>query len=69
MKLPRLAPYPEDAPILCAFNDDFCGTQASLNVMLVAGTPYYFRIGDNNDDCNGPIDFSFSYVGPVQGCT
>ena len=62
-------PYPEDAPGSYAFNDDFCGTQASLNVMLVAGTPYYFRIGDNNDDCNGPIDFSFSYVGPVQGCT
>lgn len=62
-------PYPEDAPGSYAYNDDYCGDQASLNVMLVAGTPYYFRIGDSNDDCNGTIDFTFSYVGPVQGCT
>jgi hypothetical protein len=53
-----------------AYNDDAsCGLQAELNVILIAGSTYYIRIGDNTDDCPGTVDFTFSYVGPVQGCT
>lgn len=53
-----------------AFNDNStCGLQANLDVVLIAGQTYYIRIGDNLDNCTGTIDFTFSYVGPVQGCT
>ncbi len=52
-----------------SYNDDACGTQSNLNVILIAGSSYYIRIGDALDDCPGTIDFTFSYVGPVQGCT
>ncbi|MDQ3051818.1 MAG: lysyl oxidase family protein [Bacteroidota bacterium] len=53
-----------------SYNDDAgCGLQADLNVVFMAGQTYYIRIGDNADDCTGAIDFTFSYVGPVQGCT
>ncbi len=53
-----------------SYNDDAgCGLQADLNVVFMAGQTYYIRIGDNADDCTGSIDFAFSYVGPVQGCT
>ncbi len=63
-------PYVDGAPGTYAFNDDNnCGTQANLNVVMVAGTTYLIRIGDNNNDCSGNINFDFSYVGPVSGCT
>ena len=52
-----------------AYNDDNnCGTQANMDVVLVAGTRYLVRIGDNLNDCAGPIQFTFSYAGPVTGC-
>ncbi len=64
-----VTPYVEGAPGTYAYNDDAgCGLQADLNVMLLVGQTYYIRIGDNQNDCTGNIDFSFSYVGPVQGC-
>src|SRR5688572_24402948 len=53
-----------------AYNDDAgCGLQSDLNVILIAGETYYIRIGDNTDNCPSTINFTFSYVGPVQGCT
>lgn len=59
----------EGPPGTYAFNDDAsCGTQADLNVVMMAGQTYYIRIGDNLDDCTGTIDFTISYVGPIQGC-
>lgn len=52
-----------------SFNDNYnCGLQAELNVMLVDSQTYYIRIGDNLDDCSGPVNFEFSYTGPVTGC-
>ena len=62
-------PYNEGVQGTFAYNDDFCGTQAELNVVLIAGNNYYIRIGDKNDSCTGNINFTFSYVGPIQGCT
>jgi len=62
-------PYDEGPPGTYAFNDDAaCGIQADLSVIMMAGTTYYIRIGDNADACIGSIDFSFSYTGSVQGC-
>ncbi|MBL0102750.1 MAG: hypothetical protein IPP51_02665 [Bacteroidetes bacterium] len=62
-------PYQDNATGTYAYNDDYlCGTQADLNVVLVAGTTYMIRIGDFVNDCTGSIDFALSYVGPVQGC-
>lgn len=51
-----------------AFNEDACGLQAELNVMLLAGNTYYIRIGDNMDNCPDSVHFNFSYNGPVSGC-
>lgn len=52
-----------------SYNDDACGSQSNLDVILIAGSTYYIRIGDALDDCPGSIDFTFNYIGPVQGCT
>ncbi|MEX1187704.1 MAG: lysyl oxidase family protein [Bacteroidia bacterium] len=53
-----------------AFNDNAdCGLQSNLDVVFVDGFSYLIRIGDNVDACEGNIDFSFSYTGPISGCT
>lgn len=53
-----------------AFNDNAdCGMQSNLDVVFVDGYSYLIRIGDNEDACSGEIDFSFSYVGAISGCT
>jgi hypothetical protein len=53
-----------------AYNDDSqCGLLADLNVVFIAGNTYYVRIGDSMDNCSAPVNFEFSYVGPVSGCT
>ncbi len=63
-------PYAEGVQGTYAYNDDnACGTQAVLNVMLSANFHYLIRIGDNQDSCTSPVVFEFSYVGLVQGCT
>lgn len=63
-------PYVEGPPGTYAYNNDAaCGLQADLNVVLIDGETYYIRIGDSQNDCPDSILFSFSYVGPVQGCT
>jgi hypothetical protein len=62
-------PYSELAPGSFAFNDDFCGSQAQLDVVLMGGTTYYFRIGDNMNGCSTSIDFTFSFIGAISGCT
>ncbi len=60
----------EGPPGTYAFNDNgTCGLQAELNVVLIAGQTYFVRIGDNLDNCPGTVDFTFSYVGPITGCT
>jgi hypothetical protein len=51
-----------------AYNDNICGNQSSVNVMMLAGQNYFIRIGDSNNDCSGPVDFSLAYNGPVTGC-
>lgn len=62
-------PYPEGPPGTYAFNDDNnCGTQANLNVVMVANSTYFIRIGDNIDLCTGSINFDLAYVGPIAGC-
>lgn len=52
------------------FNDDNpdCGYQAFINAMLEAGELYYIRVGTANDDCEGAIDWSVNYTGPISGC-
>lgn len=53
-----------------AFNDNSpCGTEANLDVIFTAGQTYYIRIGDNLNGCPGTVNFVFSYLGPVTGCT
>ncbi len=62
--------FDEGPPGTYAYNDDAgCGLQADLNVVFMAGQIYYIRIGDALNDCPGAVDFNFSYVGPIQGCT
>ena len=62
-------PYAEGPPGSYAYNDDNnCGTQANLDVIFVANITYFIRIGDNMDQCSGPINFDLSYVGPISGC-
>ncbi len=54
-----------------AFNDDVatCGTQSTVNVIMVAGHTYIIRVGDVANGCTDPINFSFNYQGPITGCT
>jgi hypothetical protein len=62
-------PYQEGVQGTFAYNDDNnCGTQADVNIVLTAGTRYLIRIGDNQDSCIGSVDFNFSYLGPITGC-
>lgn len=60
--------YTEDATGTYAFNDDYCGQQSKIITTLIAGNTYYVRIGDILDDCSAPINFEFTYVGPITGC-
>ncbi|MBL7964690.1 MAG: hypothetical protein JNM31_12705 [Flavobacteriales bacterium] len=34
-----------------AYNDDACGLQSSVQVSMLAGTTYYIRMGDYQDEC------------------
>lgn len=51
------------------YNDDLCGVRSEIFPNLVAGTPYYIRIGDKNSSCSGSIPWELEYFGPVRGCT
>lgn len=47
-----------------------CGPQAMIGAALLEeGVEYWIRIGSDNGDCSGTIDWSLSYNGPVVGCT
>jgi hypothetical protein len=60
----------EGPPGTYAYNDNAaCALLADINVVFVAGNTYYIRIGDNMDNCSGNINFAFTYVGPISGCT
>lgn len=50
------------------YNDDLCGVRSEVFPNLVAGTPYYVRIGDKNNSCTGSIPWELEYFGPVRGC-
>ncbi len=50
-------------------NSGNCGFQAVVNAFLDAGETYYIRISDTEGDCEGAINWSLSYQGPVIGCT
>ena len=46
-----------------------CGPQAMIGgALLEAGVQYWIRIGSDNNDCTGTIDWSLTYNGPVVGC-
>jgi hypothetical protein len=45
-----------------------CGMHAKLPVVLIKNSTYYFRIGDNANNCSTGIKWTFSYKGPVVGC-
>lgn len=47
-----------------------CGPQAMIGAALLeGGHTYYIRIGTDDQDCNGSIDWNLTYNGPVEGCT
>ena len=46
-----------------------CGPQATIGAALLeGGVEYWIRIGTDNNDCSGTINWSLSYNGPVTGC-
>ncbi|MCB9187303.1 MAG: T9SS type A sorting domain-containing protein [Flavobacteriales bacterium] len=46
-----------------------CGPQAMIGAALLeGGVEYWIRIGTDNNDCAGVINWSLSYNGPVVGC-
>jgi hypothetical protein len=61
----------EDNQSTIFFNDDEsdCAPQAVVEAFFDVGVPYYIRIGDNVDGCDGPIDWEIIYQGPIEGCT
>ena len=50
-------------------NSGNCGFQAVVNAFLNAGETYLIRISDTGGDCDGVINWSLEYQGPVIGCT
>jgi len=50
-------------------NSGNCGFQAEVNAFLNAGETYLIRISDTGGDCEGAINWSLEYRGPVIGCT
>ena len=50
-------------------NEGNCGFQAVVNAFFNAGETYLIRISDVDGDCDGPINWSLNYRGPVIGCT
>jgi len=61
----------EDNQSTIFFNDNEsdCAPQAVVESFFDVGVPYYIRIGDNMDGCDGPIEWELIYLGPVEGCT
>lgn len=53
------------------FNNDTedCGPEAHVQAYLRPGKAYYIRIGDQENDCEEPIQWEVEYQGPVIGCT
>lgn len=49
-------------------NNENCGQLASVDAFLDADVTYYIRIGDRDDACTMPINWSLTYLGPVIGC-
>ncbi len=46
-----------------------CGPQAMVGAALLeGGVEYWIRIGSDNGDCTGSINWSLTYNGPVVGC-
>ncbi|MEZ5172906.1 MAG: lysyl oxidase family protein [Bacteroidia bacterium] len=45
-----------------------CDQQARINALMEAGSTYYIRVGDSNESCEGEINWSLFYNGPIQGC-
>ena len=46
-----------------------CGPQAMIGAALLeGGVEYWIRIGTDDNDCSGSINWSLSYNGPVVGC-
>jgi hypothetical protein len=52
-----------------AYNDNVCGDQSSVNVMMLQGQTYKIRVGDVNNNCTGPVNFQLLYNGEITGCT
>jgi hypothetical protein len=52
------------------YDDDAggCGQQARINALMEAGQTYYIRIGDVQQSCEGAINWSITFNGPVEGC-
>jgi len=51
-----------------AYSAQGCGINAKLPVVLIKNTRYYFRVGDNANNCTTGIKWSFKFNGPVVGC-
>ena len=49
-------------------NSGNCGFQAVVNAFFRANETYLIRISDVDKDCEGPINWSINYRGPVIGC-
>jgi hypothetical protein len=49
--------------------DGGCAPQAQVEAFFDAGTPYYIRIGDSEDDCSEAINWEIEYIGEIEGCT
>lgn len=54
------------------YDDNSCGTgslQAVVTAAMAAGTIYYIRIGDANNACSNPVNWTLQYQGAIVGCT
>jgi hypothetical protein len=63
--------WAEDNTGTIYYDDDQggCGPQAMIGAALLeGGVEYWIRIGSDNGDCSGSIDWSLTYNGPVVGC-
>ena len=51
------------------YNNYGCSPQAFLTEGFLAGTTYFIRIGDQEDNCTDAINWELVFLGPIAGCT
>ena len=59
----------ENAEGTLVYNDDYCGLQSNVNFVANPGESFLIRIGDYQNACSFPFNWSVGNLGQIWGCT